>query len=768
MASREENKSEEKWFRGSEGRDKPEGDMTSITLSEFFDFLSCAYQLNVDLAEKDRANSKIDWDKLTSNALLSKLIALHQNELNRTNKMKMDQRNRKIGFASEPETINSHNLIVAGIQDYLNSKVENVLDEGLLDSIMPFMVPKINSFESGRRSSDVSRRMSACDNYSSQQNNYNESPSEPNDIKEVEIDIQVCDELRHKTKMFKCPRDMLLAKMQYFADVTSGQKLEDMDISVHCDLTIFEWLMKWVKHTTPDNKPALFIQNVVQVLVSATFLQMEPLISECIAFLRQNVDEVIRTASSNLSCLNDTVITKIADALTNVEVDAMNDPKDKIQSRLFCKLIIFLASKTNDYKKGHFSSIAYLYKCSLCHKILHNDYGHYLPCLPKNIKLNTSGTMVGMHEVDETWSLNAYIKELKTELKTWRKVYWKLYGRCHYLKCSHCSCYYSICYTNWCRYHEQFPQFFPSEQGKSTSFVGKYMCCGAKTYRFEILPTPSGCTFRPHRPQLDSQLRQLLFIFDGHSKLICINPPKTKITYSTSKTCESITDGYDVNSDTIRNEYFWWHELNLTHNTLQMTLHKHIAADVLEDEHEDNDDIQDAENNSNSSKSANNILSEFSSEIYSSSDEIDSSSVDEDDVSDEDSPTQSHTSHSRRRKRYRNKIHAVRRAQFTKRWLPKLSVRCNQDNQRDKEERIMKSYVQKLTNRPSNTNCSELNRFQTNGFYSRCPSQDDLKLAGGTYAQLELEWRESLKQPSSPKKRSSSLKVKISGKQTGS
>lgn len=27
----------------------------------------------------------------------------------------------------------------------------------------------------------------------------------------------------------------------------SGQKLEDMDISVHCDLNIFDWLMRWVK-----------------------------------------------------------------------------------------------------------------------------------------------------------------------------------------------------------------------------------------------------------------------------------------------------------------------------------------------------------------------------------------------------------------------------------------------------------------------------------------------------------------------------------------
>ena len=29
-------------------------------------------------------------------------------------------------------------------------------------------------------------------------------------------------------------------------DITSGQSLEDVDISVHCDIAIFEWLMEWI------------------------------------------------------------------------------------------------------------------------------------------------------------------------------------------------------------------------------------------------------------------------------------------------------------------------------------------------------------------------------------------------------------------------------------------------------------------------------------------------------------------------------------------
>lgn len=69
--------------------------------------------------------------------------------------------------------------------------------------------------------------------------------------------------------------------MGYFADVTAGQRLEDMDISVHCDLQIFEWLMRWVKKDAVSEEmwPLLDSINVVPILVSAGFLQVNFLFS---------------------------------------------------------------------------------------------------------------------------------------------------------------------------------------------------------------------------------------------------------------------------------------------------------------------------------------------------------------------------------------------------------------------------------------------------------------------------------------------------------
>lgn len=90
------------------------------------------------------------------------------------------------------------------------------------------------------------------------------------------VTIHVCDEVKNITRDFVCQQALLVAKMGYFADVTAGQRLEDMDISVHCDVQIFEWLMRWVKRESivQDTWPQLDSTNVVPILVSASFLQV--------------------------------------------------------------------------------------------------------------------------------------------------------------------------------------------------------------------------------------------------------------------------------------------------------------------------------------------------------------------------------------------------------------------------------------------------------------------------------------------------------------
>ena len=186
--------------------------------------------------------------------------------------------------------------------------------------------------------------------------------------------IHVCDGSRNAKKDFVCNQDLLLSQMGYFRygngttlilillnceefwvlrwklwnvealifyrDITSGQSLEDVDISVHCDIAIFEWLMEWInreesnrqkrllqdddsfededdnkkkkkKRKASDAKSAPFLDpsNVLSILVSASFLKMSSLVEEALKFAHDNMNKIL-AVTHNLNCLGEPLITR--------------------------------------------------------------------------------------------------------------------------------------------------------------------------------------------------------------------------------------------------------------------------------------------------------------------------------------------------------------------------------------------------------------------------------------------------------------------------
>ena len=56
--------------------------------------------------------------------------------------------------------------------------------------------------------------------------------------------IHVYDQGRGLMKDFHCQKQIMLSKMRYFDNYIKGAKsINDLDISVHCDVFVFEWLM---------------------------------------------------------------------------------------------------------------------------------------------------------------------------------------------------------------------------------------------------------------------------------------------------------------------------------------------------------------------------------------------------------------------------------------------------------------------------------------------------------------------------------------------
>ena len=90
---------------------------------------------------------------------------------------------------------------------------------------------------------------------------------------------------------------------------------------------------------------------------------MEPLLLDCLSFCHARLSDVVRS-STNLSCLNDSIITRLAAMFTNLELEVVKDKKERVTPRLWTKLIQSLTEPEPQALRGHYFSLAGLYRCS--------------------------------------------------------------------------------------------------------------------------------------------------------------------------------------------------------------------------------------------------------------------------------------------------------------------------------------------------------------------------------------------------------------------
>jgi len=134
-----------------------------------------------------------------------------------------------------------------------------------------------------------------------------------------QIIIHVCDENKKMNKDFKCDKTLLIGNMKYFEKYLSDSKsLEDIDISVHCDINIFDWLIKYIHRKEPN----IEIKNSVSILISSDFLQMAELVEEALQFVARNINDIIQLPI-DMNCMNSTLIKRLAGKLSLYELNML-------------------------------------------------------------------------------------------------------------------------------------------------------------------------------------------------------------------------------------------------------------------------------------------------------------------------------------------------------------------------------------------------------------------------------------------------------------
>ncbi|KAL3271538.1 hypothetical protein HHI36_022015 [Cryptolaemus montrouzieri] len=701
---------------------------SEITVKEFLEFLKTAYQVQESLEGVLMASGMtdaIDWLKLKESQFIKRNeTACQTSESGNPSKESsvtdiLSKKNSSISSKClDSGDFKLSRAISDGFlsksRDILNAKLNEVLSEGLLDPILPILPIMVASPQIPTRKSSISK---ASDKVSVSVANSSTSLTDKNFKRKAsdevakstiektpsQVEIHVCDEVKNMKKDFYCNQKLLIEKMGYFAEVTSGQKLEDMDISVHCDVGIFEWLMKWVQKEIllEEDWPQLDSQNVIPVVVSAAFLQMEPLLEECLRYCHENMNEILRT-STNLSCLNDQILNRLAAMYTNTELDSIRDKKDKLQSKLFTKLIQSLVEPEPECVRGHWSSLARVYRCEKCQQLIAPSVSFKIPCTPTCMRLQYDGTIISNHIRDATWNINEYIEKLYKQLKSWRKVYWRLWGNAHFLYCVTCKRFFPSNQLGWCLFHPDAPQFFTVDAQKAPLPVGRYPCCGDRAYRFQLLSNFRGCKFKDHsvctKSVRDSAVLNLLL---NYRHLIVEEPPELMFPERLTRLVARDTSTSDK---LVCKEVFWWDGLQIIPprpkiGLLNLFSERNKGMDVESRAQSSDDESHEDSSNSNDSSSSG---------------------------SSEESRPRSPRPIKRKKKKRKPCIQ----------WQVHLSARSNQDTQRAYEEKTLKQ-MSIILNKRSAATVEPANKHK----YGRLIHKNTTPL-GGIWVRLESEWKE--------------------------
>uniref|UniRef100_A0AAZ3PYV7 SANT and BTB domain-containing protein n=1 Tax=Oncorhynchus tshawytscha TaxID=74940 RepID=A0AAZ3PYV7_ONCTS len=330
-----------------------------------------------------------------------------------------------------------------------------------------------------------------------------EEGEKPQEGKGPNMVIHVCDEAKNLKQDFMCPRDLLINEMRYFAEYLSvdTQRWEEVDISVHCDVQIFDWLMNYVKRHKmavdgDHDKPKLEPSNVISILISSEFLKMDTLVEECIQYCHKHMSAIVATPC-NMNCINSNLAADMSDLFSHNEADDITDRKDKFKSKLFQKKIecLFDPDYKNRDSPGNAST---LYRCGLCLKLLTKDTERKISCIPGKININPRGDITYTHSRQKRWEVHDYMTGLYEELKSWVLVYWRIWGTINHLTCSHCQQVFVCAELSHCRYHPEVVLYpgMGTEQGWHGT--GIYPCCNQRTLRFDPTGIPKGCKLRDH------------------------------------------------------------------------------------------------------------------------------------------------------------------------------------------------------------------------------------------------------------------------------
>jgi len=384
------------------------------------------------------------------------------------------------------------------------------------------------------------------------------------DVNELEIVLYVTDIFKETQLSLSVPKNKLISKINYFYNVDKGNSLENLDIFVKCNWNVFQWIIQWVESEVIMCNPKLNVDNLKGILSMAYHLEIDNLVGECLSYFHENYMTVLQDNSDITEVFDDALLLKLIDHFTNTEVSEIRSDSNDFKMAMYAILIQRLVDATPNPNHGHYSSLATIFQCALCNKLIPEQLVNSALC--KRNEMNFKGEIVPFHEKPLSWDISKYVELMYEDIQNWEVVYWQLWGICHFLNCGECNSPYPLCQSDWCCFHPKKVEYFHMNE-HLTYPIGVYKCCGEKQFKFNVIKPLGGCQFKSHRPILCTEGDIAIYtLYKKHKELIGVPTPEVSDVkkfvklVKTNGTNDGLTNVPPVASGT---EDFWWKGIRL-------------------------------------------------------------------------------------------------------------------------------------------------------------------------------------------------------------
>jgi len=269
-------------------------------------------------------------------------------------------------------------------------------------------------------------------------------------------------------------------------------------------------------------------------------LEMPALVQECLAFLKLHIGEVVKVPL-DLSCVTAALTHRLAELLSDVELDAVQDDEDRLLGKLYMHKLEALLD--NDLESTTAEDVD-LHKCARCGALFTKAQLPWLLCPKSPVEIDFHGSAVARHEVCVDWDIQQYLVRLRRRRLSWKRIYWRMWGTVHHLPCTVCKTRFPLWQYQQCSYHP-----FPAEFEEGGDNYGTYRCCGAQAMRFSTGLRTVGCQAKQHSVGPQQGMGRVQVQHPGRDEVAEVSPQEEELLQKLQSHIELATVPFDCPHD---------------------------------------------------------------------------------------------------------------------------------------------------------------------------------------------------------------------------